>query len=207
MNYEIELKAHVYNRENVIKILNEIAEYGGHTEKKDTYYSFKADSTEAQPKLITTRLRNEKLDFNGQKSETNYFTYKRKTYRTNPDGTTIEVNEENEFTFTDIAPLQTFFMDLGGVISIEKSKSVDQWMINIDGEEAHIELCNVPPLGDFLEIEIIKTSNETSTVNLCKTTIQKIFDKCEIPVSDIENKCYKELLIEAGAGITKNYIK
>lgn len=205
MNYEIEYKAHVYNRDHVIEVLNKIAVYGGHTEKRDTYYSFKnanpvSDSSVNDSEPLTARLRNEKLDFNGKKSETNYFTYKKKTTRDNCDGSKIEVNEENEFTFSDIQPLHTLFMDLGAFISIKKEKSVEQWMINLDGEDAHIELCNVPPLGDFLEIEIIKNSSDQDTVEACKKVIQKIYDMCNIPVKDIENKSYKELLIENGKG-------
>ena len=36
--YEIESKAHVLQRENVIQKLNSFATYGGKSEKKDIYY-------------------------------------------------------------------------------------------------------------------------------------------------------------------------
>ena len=47
MSFEIEIKAHVYNRNFVIEKLNSIAEYLGHTEKKDTYYHIPKQSVES----------------------------------------------------------------------------------------------------------------------------------------------------------------
>lgn len=196
MNYEIELKAHVYNRAQVIENLNKIGNYGGHTEKKDTYYSFSLPAAESKngKKHISARIRKEIQTLNGKTSETSVFTYKRKETKKTHDGNEIEVNQENEFSFENEQALAVFFMDLGAEISLTKEKSVEQWMVNINGENAHAELCTVPPLGDFLEIEIIKDNNDENTVSKCQDSIKKIFEKCNIPLENIEERYYRDML-------------
>lgn len=200
MGYEIELKAHVYNRREVISKMNESdGKYLGHTEKSDVYYRFPLlkndDENQSEQKYISARIRHEELEFNQVKSSQNYFTYKRKKNVKTADGAVIEVNEENEIIFEgSIHPLEIFFSDLGGLVGLKKEKKVEQWIINLDGEEAHVELCTVPPLGDFLEIEIIKSENDEETVNRCKKIEEKIFKMCNIPLTQIEPKCYRDLL-------------
>ncbi|MDY5123560.1 MAG: CYTH domain-containing protein [Treponema sp.] len=189
--YEIELKAHVYNREKVISKLNEIAIYGGHTEKSDTYYHLpKKDD------YLSVRIRKESLLLNNEQTFTNYFTYKRKESFVSENGSMIEVNQENEFTMADSKPLELLFKDLGGTVSLVKNKSADQWSVMINGNNVHIELCNVPPLGDFLEIEILKEKNDDITVIEMKKIEENIFLECGIQLSQIENRYYSELLRE-----------
>lgn len=200
MGFEIELKAHVYNRDDVIARMNSSgAEYLGHTEKADVYYRFNvSQENHSEKKYISARIRRELLKFNGKESSTNYFTYKRKEVLRGKNGSEIEVNDENEFTFEgSTKPLEVFFEDLGGTISLKKEKKVEQWMINLDGEEAHVELCTVPPLGDFLEIEIVKDENDEETVNRCKKIEEKIFEMCNITLNQIEPRYYRDLLAEA----------
>ena len=202
MNYEIEMKAHVYNRQEVIDILNKIAVYGGHTQKNDTYYrlqkQFSQNSNQENQdnfqNYVTARIRQEKLTLDGKTSTKFYFTYKRKELKKSSDGKEIEVNEENEFTFDDDSALTLFFQDAGAQISLKKQKSVEQWNFFVDGENAHIELCTVPPLGDFLEIEIIKSENDAQTVKKCRNIIQKIFTECNIPLNQIEERYYRDML-------------
>lgn len=243
MSYEIELKAHVYNREQVIETLNglEFGEYLGHTEKSDTYYHFEvggeaevtnegagvnqAEATVSQPdagvcsaagvntgkpevtgtaavsadrSYISARIRKEKLVLQGQESASNYFTYKRKEVILGSDGRKIEVNDEKEINFGGSAEaLEVFFTDLGGKVALKKEKSVEQWVLELDGEKAHVELCTVPPLGDFLEIEIIKDANDEATVARCKKIEEKIFTLCHIPLEQIEPRYYSQMLKEA----------
>jgi adenylate cyclase, class 2 len=202
MNYEIEMKAHVYNRQEVIDILNKIAVYGGHTQKNDTYYrlqkQFSQNSNQENQdnfqNYVTARIRQEKLTLDGKTSTKFYFTYKRKELKKSSDGKEIEVNEENEFTFDDDSALTLFFQDAGAQISLKKQKSVEQWNFFVDGENAHIELCTVPPLGDFLEIEIIKSENDAQIVKKCRNIIQKIFTECNIPLNQIEERYYRDML-------------
>lgn len=201
MSFEIELKAHVYNRDEVIKKMNcSGAEYLGHTEKSDVYYRFSVPGISSEGDgYITARIRKEILQKDGTESALNYFTYKRKKLVKGADGKEIEVNEENEFTFEGSAnPMEVFFGDLGACISLKKEKKVEQWMFDIDGEAAHVELCTVPTLGDFLEIEIIKNENDEVTVNRCKKIEEKIFAMCNIPLEQIESRPYRELLQNGG---------
>lgn len=194
MAYEIEIKAHVYNREEVIQKLNSMKDaiYSGHTEKKDSYYHFPVGV-----KYISARIRKEKLVLNGKTSDKNYFTYKRKKLVTGDDGVQIEANEENEFTFEgDTSPIEVFFEDLGAKLYIRKEKSVEQWMLKADGEEAHVELCTLPDLGDFLEIEIIKPDNSAEVVSKCKKIEETILTECNIPLSQIEPRYYTQMLRE-----------
>ena len=121
-------------------------------------------------------------------------TYKRKEIKKNEDGTEIEVNEENEIIFENAAPLEILFSDLGGKIDLHKSKSVEQWNLCKNGENAHVELCEVPPLGDFLEIEIIKNQNDEETVKKCKNIIEEIFADCGISKDMIEPRYYRDML-------------
>lgn len=189
--YEIELKAHVYEKEKVISKLNEIAQYGGHTEKTDTYYHLPKKTD-----YLSVRLRKESLTFNNEESHTNYFTYKRKESFVSENGSKIEVNQENEFTLENTEPLELLFKDLGGEVSLIKRKSVDQWTTTINSNNVHIELCNVPPLGDFLEIEILKEKHDDNTIREMKKIEEDIFLECGIKLSDIENRYYSEMLKE-----------
>ncbi len=197
MNYEIELKAHVKNRSEVIEKLNQTGTYLGHTEKEDDYYHFELPQGKTAPdgrNFISARIRKETLSLDWKTSSTCYMTYKRKEIKKNEDGTEIEVNEENEITFENAAPLEILFSDLGGKIDLHKSKSVEQWNLSKGREIAHVELCEVPPLGDFLEIEIIKKQNDEETVKKCKNIIEEIFADCGISKDMIESRYYRDML-------------
>lgn len=200
MNYEIEMKAHVNDREAVKKILDQKGKYLGHTQKEDDYYHFDLNGT-ATPdgrSFLSARIRKEILTLNGKTSSLCYFTYKRKEIKKNEDGKEIEVNEENEFTTDDASALEVFFRDLGAKIDLHKSKIVEQWILEKDGEKAHAELCDVPPLGDFLEIEIIKNKNDDRTVGKAKKVIDSIFTDCNIDLSQIEPRYYRDMLKDYG---------
>lgn len=187
MNYEIELKAHVYNRDEVIKILNEKARYCGAVEKSDTYYKFPSAD-------ISARIRREVHNMDGECKNQTVFTYKRKEVKKDSNGLLIEVNDENECIVDDGSALEVFFEDLGAKISLKKEKKVLHWHFLIDGNDAHVELCTVPPLGDFLEIEIIKNENSEEIVESAKKSIQKIFTLCNIPLENIETRYYRDML-------------
>ena len=187
MSYEIELKAHVYDKKNTTEILNKNCTYLGKTEKSDTYYTFNNNSK-------SCRIRKE-TSVNGSSSKMSIiFTYKRKEQQQNSDGTIIEVNDENECEISDEKALEVFFEDCGAKITLKKQKSVEHWNFTKGNYTAHIELCNVPPLGDFLEIEVINDSNSNKAVDEAKQLILSIFEMCGIPQSAIENRYYKDML-------------
>ena len=192
MSFEIELKAHVYNRKEVIEKLNSVAQYLGHTYKKDTYYHL--------PQNITVRLRNQIEDTfmqNQTVSKTNnYFTYKKKETKVCENGTEIEVNIENETLVENPAALEQLFFDLGGKIAYTKEKDVEHWNYTTQNETLHAELCTVPPLGDFLEIEIIKEVQDEQTVQKITKLQEQLLSDCNIPLSQIEPKYYSQMLKE-----------
>ena len=196
MNYEIELKAHVDDRKKVIETLNQLGKYLGHTKKSDDYYHFelKGKSAPDGRDFLSARIRKEEETLDGKTESCAYFTYKRKENKLGEDGTKIEVNEENEIKCEDASALEVFFADLGAVIDLHKEKDVEHWNVPFDGESAHAELCNVPPLGDFLEIEIIKNQNDEATVKKMKEIIIKIFEKCGLGKDKIEERYYRDML-------------
>ena len=197
MNYEIELKAHVYDTKNVTVCLNKIGTFLGHTQKSDDYYHFEMPCGKIAPdgrSFLSARIRHEKITKGKQISNSFLFTYKKKEILKNQDGTQIEVNDENESEISDAKALRTFFSDLGATIDLHKEKSVDGWNVDIEGECAHAELCQVPPLGYFLEIEIIKNQNDEETVKKMKNIIMKIFEICGIKKEDIESRYYRDML-------------
>ena len=112
MSFEIEIKAHVYNRNFVIEKMNSIAEYLGHTEKKDTYYHIPkqlVEQTESKTseEHITVRIRSQ-IEKNSISE--NYFTYKKKELQTSTDGVQFEVNVENETFIENPNAMEQFFL-------------------------------------------------------------------------------------------------
>ena len=75
---------------------------------------------------------------------------------------------------------------------LEKHKTVLGWSF----EQLHLELCTVPPLGDFLEIETFAESNEPEVVLPLRKKLIESLKKCGIMEEKIENKYYSELLRE-----------
>ncbi len=193
--YEIESKAHVLQRENVIQKLNSFATYGGKSEKKDIYYRI---PTEFSPEsYVSIRFRTEVFYSQDKNEKITYFTYKKKSIQKDKNSSAIEVNEEHECTISDFSAIETFIKDIGGKISLVKEKITEHWTYILNNEEMHIELCNVPPLGDFLEIETIKNQTDDETVKKIKKLQEQIFTKCDISLDQIEERFYRDMLKEA----------
>lgn len=190
--YEIELKAHVTDRKNVIKNLERFADFSGAVEKDDTYYSNTIDG-----KLVKARIRKETPfttteiqdapQTTAQKSV--IFTYKKKEV-IGQDGTAIEVNDEKELFLSEAEPFEVFLKDTGFKTTLKKHKTVLSW--HYDG--AHLELCTVERLGDFMEIEILSESNDEKTVTQTKEKLLKMLSKCGISEDKIENRYYSQML-------------
>ncbi len=189
--FEIEAKAHVEDRGAVIQKLNQGASYLGSVHKKDSYYK--------NAEGIKPRIRRE---IPWDTKETNLpnpaksqilLTYKRKEVRKNQDGKVLEVNDEKESTLSDDQALDSLLKDSGFSIYLEKEKFVMGWQKG----RAHIELCTVPPLGDFLEIEIMAPSNEEGLVEDCRKEIISILAQAGIGEDKIENRYYSDMLREA----------
>ncbi len=184
--YEIELKAHVDDRDATIAKINTFATFCGKVEKSDTYYKLLQHDHK-----ISTRIRSEKSN-SGTKI---LLTYKRKEVRTDASGTKVEVNDEKECEISAAEPLEALLSDIGFTLSLKKEKSVLGWIY----KDAHLELCTVPPLGDFLEIEIISPANDSQTLETCQQELQDILAKSGITKDKIEERYYSDMLRQANA--------
>ena len=191
---EIELKAHVDDRQELIKRLNSFAVYAGRVIRDDEYYGLDA----ADHHKI--RLRKEVRTEAGE----NYLlTYKRKELRTGADGIAIEVNDEKECSISSPDAITAFLQDTGYAIQLKKHKDVHDWTLQLPAgtvldEElcANFELCSVPPLGDFLEIEILCPASDDASVARVRRSLEELLAKTGIPSSRIERRYYSELLAQ-----------
>lgn len=188
--FEIEIKAHVRNREYVIEKLNSFAEYQCFLDKEDTYYRVSGKDG----KTLSFRIRKETVRKGNEEGTETFFTYKKKTVQTDENGNQIEVNNENECSVPDPSAIITFALDLGAEVSLKKRKITEAWHLQTEAGKANIELCTVPPLGDFLEIEIVSERAGKEYVEQVRRIEEDILTKCGIPLSEIEPRYYKDLL-------------
>ncbi|MCF0242779.1 MAG: CYTH domain-containing protein [Treponema sp.] len=194
--YEIEMKAHVPDKTSVITKLNSFAQYLYSINKYDTYYHLKKSDKD----YISFRIREETILKNNQPEKKILFTYKNKEIKINPDGTSIEVNSENECFLSDSEPIVKFMKACGASVALKKHKITECWIFKQDNLTANIELCNVPPLGDFLEIEIISEDNSSNFIDKAKKFEEKIFLLAGLSLDLVEERYYSEML----NGISKN---
>lgn len=194
--YEIELKAHIYNKEETIKILNTFAKYVGFFQKQDSYYKLQKQNSND---FISVRIRKELSKQEQNISEKTYLTYKQKELKNTSDGTKIEVNNEKECELSNSETVISILLDTGFCEYLSKSKTVEKFSYQTPSGIATIEICTIPPIGDFIEIEILNDSNNESNVDIIRKEILSILEKCNIPQSQIENKFYSQLLNEAKA--------
>lgn len=131
--WEIELKARVPQPEEVAKKLQQLGQPGGEFDRRDIYYS----STRDGPTLF--RLR--------QEGERAVVTHKIKTVEAG-----IEHSQETEFSVSDPEAFHRFALSLGYVVTVEKRKRGRWWRL---AEDFKAELSEVPPLGFWLELEIL----------------------------------------------------
>ncbi|MCK9169428.1 MAG: hypothetical protein M0P01_03365 [Treponema sp.] len=198
--YEIEQKAHVSNRKHVIEALNTFAEYDGKADKRDIYYHLPLDGhTSSEGTVyISCRIRYEKHETENSVQNTIFFTYKRKEKRKGSEDVLIEVNDEKECTLSDSSALEALLTDAGFTVARMKHKITEGWYTTTEAGKAHIELCTVPPLGDFLEIEIMSSTEDEKSVTSAGKCIEKIFSRCGIPLSAVESRYYNEMLASEG---------
>lgn len=200
--YEIELKAHVPEPERVAAVLNTFAQYDGKNDKTDTYYHFQLPAGHTSPEgkpYLSCRIRREEHTSDGTVRTGTLFTYKRHELIKNTAGAPIEVNDEKECSLSDPCALETLLADTGYTVLRTKRKITEGWYMQTDAGKAHIELCNVPPLGFFLEIEIMSGSETAQDIAAARKEIEGIFIRCGIPLSLIEPRYYNDMLAEAHA--------
>ncbi len=207
--YEIELKAHVYNRDELICKLNADARYLGTAEKNDTYWRLTAfvrnGAIEANGKAgterpdkaeknaenpLTVRIRTECTETAAKEKKCRHLvTYKQKR-RECKENVALEVNDEKEFAVSDRTEFERFLHKAGFEAVSEKHKKSMQW----EKDGVLIELCTVEPLGDFLEMEILSETTDENRVNEARFALEKLLKKYGIPLEQIEPMYYSELL-------------
>lgn len=196
--YEIELKARVADRKSVIAALNSFATFTKAVQKDDLYWKVDRDG-----KKISVRIRREEAFASSEisaevvkktpkQNPQVLFTYKRKEVRTDQNGSSIEVNDEKECSISDYKPLEALFEDLGFSPYLEKHKTVLAWKF----QDALLELCTVPPLGDFLEIEVMSPVNDGPDVENIRSRIKEMLAKAGLGEETIEKRYYSEMLAE-----------
>lgn len=182
---EIEIKARVCNRDDVVKKLNVFAAYKGRCIRDDTYYGLiNPDGTYSKKKI---RIRKETSDSHKRI----LVTYKRKELH-HKGKTVIEVNDEKECEVSDSTALEAFLKDFNFEATVKKHKEVEWWTY----ENATLELCNVEHLGNFLEIEILAEGDSESLRNKTHEKLEKILLMTGLSETDVEERPYTELLQE-----------
>ena len=206
--YEIELKAHVYNRDELIPKLNADARYLGTAEKTDAYWrqtAFVRDTAiaangkagtmrpaEQAPaeNSLTVRIRTEYTETAAKEKTCRHLvTYKQK-HRICKENPALEVNDEKEFAISDRAEFERFLQKAGFEAVFEKHKKNMQWT----KDSVFIELCTVAPLGDFLEMEILAETADENRIKEARLALEKLLKKYGIPLEQIEPMYYSELL-------------
>lgn len=202
--YEIELKAHVTEREHTIAAVNGFASFKGTVKKDDTYFQFerKTDSAAGQhgSKPLACRIRRETVETsNGTKRTADILTYKKKE-RILKDGVPFECNEEHETILSDAETVKTLLADTGFSIAYTKHKTAVQWETPTKFGNALLELCTVEKLGDFLEIEILSENSENAKE--IQNELKNLILKSSLRLSDIEERYYSDMLkeVEEDAG-------
>lgn len=188
--YEVELKAWLDNKIKTETKLRNFATFDALFFKQDTYYHL--DS-----KNITVRIREEEIHSSNNITEKQILvTYKEKKYHKAKDNTSYEVNLENEFTISEKEAFEKILIDSGYHISLKKTKNTASYYFTEKDSNTtfHIELCTIPPIGDFIEIETLTENNSEENTNRLKTSIISILENLNIPKSKIEIKTYKDLL-------------
>ena len=196
---EIELKAHARDREAVLQKLRQFAVFDKSVSKDDRY--FKMDKDGAPNGHITARIRQEKTaDIDGNAiQEKTFLTYKKKERRVASGGGALEVNQEYESALDNAECLEALFADIGFVPHFTKHKDAVGFYADTPCGKAHLELCSVPPLGDFLEIEFVTQDDAgESQIAAMRVQLEALVTKCGLALEDIEKKYYSELLAEAG---------
>ncbi|MBP3365726.1 MAG: class IV adenylate cyclase [Treponema sp.] len=192
---EIELKAHVSDKSSLKKKLASFAEFEKSVVRDDTYYASPLNSH------LKIRLRTEQT----AGAKPCYFvTYKRKELKTAADSIQTEVNEELESELSSPHALEQFLCDCGFQPVLKKRKEAESWKAPVPGLEgqaaalkATLEICTVPPLGDFLEIEILSPETDSSAVSRFQEALAVLLEKAGIEQKCIESRYYSDLLSEA----------
>jgi len=174
---EIELKAHIFERESIEARLAQFMRLVGSVDKRDEYWDIPSISSHAM-QMFRIRLRHENSDTT--------ITFKEKTFEGD-----IEINQEFEFGIDNESTFRTFITRLQGRFVYAKQKKGTRWE---DGHGIVAEVVEVAPLGLFLEVECVGDSHDTRMQEWIKMQLYQVIDRCGIPRSALEPRPYSQML-------------
>ena len=174
MSYEVELKAWVDDRAETERKIRGCCTHVGSYEKHDTYLR--------APVAVRDRMREIRIR---RVEHAGVITLKEKNVL---DG--IEVNNEREFTVSDVNLFQDFLLQSGFVPFGTKEKTGERY--EYDGTV--VELGEVKGLGVFLEVERVVESDEPSEIESARSLVLSVFQRCGGDPAKIEPASYLELL-------------
>lgn len=101
----------------------------------------------------------------------------------------VEINRESQFfvTTSEAPKVETFFNHLGYTPLYEKVKQGEGWQI----DNLTIEIVEVPPLGYFIEIELLGEALEASQEHL-----KQVREDLKIETLPLEERYYSEMLLK-----------
>lgn len=193
MSFEVELKAHIQDPEELRRKLEAVSGIAGPVfeVKDDIYYANVGEDA-----LFRLRRESRGPSFDEMSGQL-IFTRK---YKTLKDG--IEVNQELEFAASDsqFDQAHAFFLSLGYELYIRKTKKGYSYQCSVSDALPclHLELVEVPPLGWFLEMEFV-LEDETK-VPIARTFLVTILEELGIDQSCIESRYYMHLLKSQSTG-------
>jgi predicted adenylyl cyclase CyaB len=181
MSLEIEMKARVLAPTDLAERLRHEAEYRRDFFKRDEYFRFPAAGGVDPGQNL--RLRQDGAEA--------LVTWKERRR----EGA-LEVNREREFSVSSAPAFVELILEMGAVPYFEKQKR---------GQEFRrgglcLELCEVPPLGFFLEIEKLiepEAGADLAAISqAARAEIAAAFAQLGLGEGDFETKSYSELLRE-----------
>ena len=184
MGVEVELKVRLDDFEMVKKQLTALGKYNRSYHKSDSYWF--------SPQLINSnvRIRHENgLEADGAVHQSIMVTYKIKEISQG-----IEVNDEREFSVSDVDVFEELLRRIGMHQEIRKEKNGWAWNIASETTEQPsilAELSLVTGLGWFLELEILCTEEE---IIASRSRLLALLAILEIPEDRIEGRPYTQLL-------------
>ena len=186
---EIEIKAHVTCPITTESKIRSFADFKSRIKKTDVYWK------QAETGLKIRLRREEKYSGDIITQETNLdtiITYKKKTVQEQ-----TEVNDECEFTVSDRTSFEFLLQELNFAVDIEKTKkTVSFSYLYSKNFTVTIELSEVPPLGYFIELEIVSDKTEASVITKAKKALFSTLKLCDIPETDIETRFYTDMIKE-----------
>lgn len=174
---EVEIKAWLKDPESVAKRVAADARFLRNFDKHDEYWH--GSGWESCRNQKGFRIRND----NGL----SVITFKKKRIEHG-----IEVNKESEFEISDYDAFVEFITRLGCEFFYKKRKTGTSWDVNgITVEISHIE-----NLGNFIEIESVIESDDSSVIRLESGKIRTLLFKFGVDESSIESRPYSALLLD-----------